>query len=129
MHRRAFMAGAAAAAVFPAHADALPSLRDLGASKGIDVGSSVAERRSPKYLDILRTHCSLLTPEWQLKAKVIKPDIDAAYRFEPADEIAAIAAANGQKLHGHSLFWHSQPIPWAESGDFDEVRALYGLAG
>ena len=127
MDRRTFLAGAAATAMLGARAQAgVPSLREIGLSRGIDVGSAVAESRNPKYLDILHTHCSLLTPEWQLKPKVLRATADAEYRFGPADEIVAMAAADGQKVHGHSLFWHRQPIAWADSGDFDEVCRLYG---
>src|SRR5690606_272749 len=57
---------------------------------------------------------------------VLKATADAEYRFGPADEIVAMAAASGQKVHGHSLFWHRQPIAWADGGDFDEVCRLYG---
>ncbi|MGE3369084.1 MAG: endo-1,4-beta-xylanase [Rhizobiaceae bacterium] len=127
MTRRAFVAGVMTAAIpVGTVAAGLPSMRDIGRSKGIDVGAAIATRSAEKYLAILRSQCSLITPEWQLKPRVLRAQADMAYNFGPADAVAAFAAANGQKLHGHSLYWNRQSIRWAEQGHEGDVRRAYG---
>ena len=127
MDRRSFLAGAFATAVLPRSGlGAAPGLRALAASRGLDIGSAVGETPSTRLLTILDEHCTLITPEWQLKPKYLRFRAGDAYNFRPADEIAALAGVNGQALHGHSLYWHRQPIPWASAGDLDTVKRLYG---
>jgi len=127
MDRRRFIAGAVASALVPVGAEsAVPSLRALGLAKGIDIGTAVGETASTGLLSIIQEHCTLITPEWQLKPRFLKPRSEGDYNFRPADEIARLAAINGQKLHGHSLFWHKQNISWAERGRPESVKERYG---
>ncbi|TKT80342.1 endo-1,4-beta-xylanase [Aquamicrobium sp. LC103] len=120
-------AAALAAAALPARAGAAaPSLREIGSARGIEVGSAFSGSGSPEYLEILRTHCDVITPEWQIKPHFLKPDRFGPYRFAEADAIRDFCRENGQKLHGHALFWHADAIRWAESGNFSTVKRLYG---
>jgi endo-1,4-beta-xylanase len=104
----------------------LPSLRDLGAQRGIEIGSAFNGNPDPKYRQLLAHHCGLVVPEWQLKPRFLQPSVQSDMNFDPADVIAGFARSNGLGFHGHTLFWHEEPIRWAESADFDEVKRSYG---
>jgi endo-1,4-beta-xylanase len=103
-----------------------PALREIGRSKGIDIGSAYSGRGPLKYREILATHCEVLTPENQLKPSWVKPTKDSPYLFGDCDQIAEFCTQNGQKLHGHTLYWYQRAIRWAESDDFETVKTLYG---
>lgn len=109
-----------------AAADSDVSLRQLGRSKGIDVGSAFSGEGSAKYLDLLARHCEILTPEYQLKPRYLKPTADSSYNFAASDNIAAFCTEHGQKFHGHTLFWYREPIHWADSDDFATAKERYG---
>ena len=131
MQRRTFLqlaAGTAASAAMPAAAatDGVPSLREIAASRGLETGSCFANRGPQRYLDLLARHCDVLTPEWQLKPGYLRAKKADAYDFEVGDAIARFCDANGQGFHGHTLYWHEDPIRWAESSDLSEVKRLYG---
>jgi len=90
------------------------AIKAIAADKGILFGSSVGAGRpgtlagsfnDPRYLEILKTECSILVPENELKSYVIAAERDR-YNFEPGDRIAEFAKANGLKLRGHNLLWN-----------------------
>ena len=120
-------ASAAAAIAAPAAlAGAEPTLSAIGRAKGIEIGSCYYGGGSAGYRDLLRAHCGLLVHEWQLKPRFLRPEMDGPYRFGEADEVARFARGNGLKMHGHTLYWHAEPVLWAERGDFGEVKRRYG---
>lgn len=109
--RRHVLAGLSAAAL-PAMASAIahaasgPSLRALGAEKGILFGSALSARISDApYLDVLKAECGVIVPENELKVYVIAPQPDR-YNFAPGDAIAGFARDNGMKMRGHTLLWN-----------------------
>jgi endo-1,4-beta-xylanase len=104
----------------------LPSLKELGAMRGIEVGGAFSGNADSKYRQLVARHCGLATPEWQLKPNFLRPKKKSGYNFAPCDAIAAFAASNGMGFHGHTLFWHEEPIRWAESNDFEQVKNDYG---
>lgn len=73
-----------------------------------DVGTAV----SPFQLEGLNAefvarHFNSLTPENCMKPEALyRPD--GNYHFAPADAIVRFAKANGMKVRGHTLVWHSQ---------------------
>jgi endo-1,4-beta-xylanase len=116
--RREFVAGAAASAIasalMPAVAAESRTLKALAAEKGILFGSAVAAGRAgrpagtfadPRYLDLLKTECSVVVPENELKSYVISAE-RGQHNFEPADRIAGFAKTHGIKLRGHTLLWN-----------------------
>lgn len=131
INRREFMAAGVAACLVPpqamaAGAEDVPALRELGAAVGIEVGSAFSLDPHPKYRALLARHCGVITPEWQMKPPNIRRRASDPYSFEAVDEFARFCAANGQKLHGHTLYWAVEPIEWAVGRDFEETRRLYG---
>lgn len=131
LDRRQFVAAATAACLAPAsaargQADELPALRDVGAAVGIEVGSAFSLDPDPKYRALLAKHCEVITPEWQMKPPNIKRDAESPYDFSVVDQFAAFCDRNGQKLHGHTLYWAVEPIEWAVGATFEETKRLYG---
>jgi len=106
--------------------NSLPSLRELGRVRGIEIGAAFNGNKNRKYRRLLTEQVGLIAPEWQLKPRFLKPGSKARYNFGPSDQIAKFAAANGMAFHGHTLFWHEEPIRWAESSDFEHVKRDYG---
>jgi endo-1,4-beta-xylanase len=103
-----------------------PSLRELGRSRGLEIGGAFSGNPDPDYRRLVARQCGLVVPEWQLKPRFLKPRRRAPYNFTPADAIAEFAASNDMGFHGHTLFWHEEPIRWAESEDFEESKRDYG---
>jgi len=130
LNRRHFMAAGAAACLQPAAArraaGEVPALRDVGAAVGIEVGSAFSLDPDPKYRALLARHCDVITPEWQMKPPNIRREAASPYDFSVVDRFAAFCAHNGQKLHGHTLYWAAEPIEWAVGNSFEEARRLYG---
>ncbi|SFG70149.1 endo-1,4-beta-xylanase [Methylobacterium gossipiicola] len=123
--RRAILGGALALATGPASAEqgssavggswAADSLNAAAAKKGIAYGSAVnitPLRQNPAYGEVLARECGVLVPENAMKlayAWRAPGPID----FSFADETAAFARANGQRLRGHTLVWHEGVPAWA----------------
>lgn len=128
--RRHFMAGLtahSAALLLPvkAFSKQVESLYRLGEEKGIDIGSAAEHFNPPAVIDIITRHCNVVTPENSLKPAKVAPS--KTWRtYDTARGLYDYALDNGKKFHGHTLFWHRQPIRWAESDDFQEVKKLYG---
>ncbi len=130
LNRRDFLAAGSAACLAPmagAEAREMPALRDLGAAVGIEVGSAFSLDPDPKYRALLAKHCEVITPEWQMKPPRIKRDADSEYDFSVVDEFLRFTQENGQKLHGHTLYWSYEPIEWAIGADFEDTKRRYGL--
>lgn len=130
LNRRQFVAAGAAACLGPAGSATaqpdVPALRDLGSAVGIEIGSAFSLDPDPKYRSLLARHCSVITPEWQMKPPNIRRNAADPYNFEVVDEFARFCAANDQKLHGHTLYWAVEPIQWAVGRDFEETKRRYG---
>lgn len=127
LNRRDLLAGAALLGltrVAPARDE--PSLAALGRAIGVEIGCCWSDAGFPGYAALVERHCDLIVHEWQLKPRFLKPRADAPWRFAEADAIAAAARARGKRLHGHTLYWHHEPIGWADSDDLATAKRRYG---
>ena len=118
--RRDLLAGGAATLVGgpllakPSGSWAADSLNAAAAKKGLAYGSAVNStplRQNPAYGRALARECGILVPENAMKlayAWRTPGPID----FSFADETAAFADANGQRLRGHTLVWHEGLPAW-----------------
>jgi endo-1,4-beta-xylanase len=104
----------------------LPSLKRLGAEKGLLVGTCYSGRGDSRYQDLIRHQAAIVTPEWCLKPKFLKPSEEGPYRFAEADAIYDFCRRSGLAMHGHTLFWHHQPLDWADSADLAVALRKYG---
>ena len=60
---------------------------------------------------IVREHFNCITAENVMKSGSLQPS-EGRFDFRRADEVVAYAEANGQKVIGHCLVWHSQAPSW-----------------
>ncbi len=60
---------------------------------------------------VARKHFNCVVAEDGMKCENIHPEKDRYY-FESSDSLVAFAEANGMKVIGHCLIWHSQCAPW-----------------
>lgn len=61
--------------------------------------------------EMIKKHFNSLTPENVMKPALIHP-AENTYSWESADKIVDFAQANGMKVRGHTLTWHSQTGAW-----------------
>jgi endo-1,4-beta-xylanase len=60
---------------------------------------------------------NILTPENQMKWDTIHPQQNT-FNFAPGDRHVQFAQANGMRVHGHNLVWHSQNPNWLQNGNW-----------
>jgi endo-1,4-beta-xylanase len=77
------------------------------------------------YRDLAATQLTSVTPENAMKWESVEP-LRGQFRWRNADAVVAFAKANGQRLRGHTLVWHSQLPLWLINGRFspDELKSL-----
>ncbi len=109
---KSLLAGALALpALVAAQPDTLRKLADL---RGIYVGAAVSSSnntRTAAYDSTLARSFNGAVAENAMKHQPLTPSRDN-YNWTTADNIAAFAEANGMKLRGHTLVWHSQTANW-----------------
>ncbi|MEN3357434.1 MAG: endo,4-beta-xylanase, partial [Mycobacteriales bacterium] len=94
----------------PIQAD-IPSLKDvLSGDFPIGAAASPADTVGEKA-KLLTKHFSSITPGNAMKWDATEPT-EGNFTFGDADTLASFAAANGIKLRGHTLVWHSQTPDW-----------------
>lgn len=92
------------------------TLQSAGRRNGILVGSAVsvrALRKSPAYADLIRTQCSIVVAENEMKFGPLRPS-STSYFFDDADYLVDFAQRNGILVRGHNFVWHRQLPPWFE---------------
>lgn len=132
--RRAVLKGAAGVlgasafggVAFEADAADIPSLKELGAAKGLEVGSSFSGTEDAIVRRLLVKHAAIVTPEWCFKPNYLKPTWDGPYRFEDADAIHDFSTASGIAMHGHTLFWREDRAKWADGLSREAAEERYG---
>ena len=77
------------------------------------------------YRSLAVTQLTSVTPENAMKWESVEP-LRGQFNWKSADALVAFAKANGQKVRGHTLVWHSQLPPWLTQGQFSsqELRDL-----
>jgi endo-1,4-beta-xylanase len=77
------------------------------------------------YRALATMQLTCVTPENAMKWGVVEP-LRGRFDWEAADALVAFARANGQKIRGHALVWHSQLPQWLVNGAIqpDEAKDL-----
>jgi endo-1,4-beta-xylanase len=83
-----------------------PELRQI-APFPVGVAVSTLDIADPQLAALIARQFSQVTPNWQMKMEIVLRD-DGGFDFAKADEIAAFARANRQRLFGHNLIWHQE---------------------
>ncbi|NBM18807.1 endo-1,4-beta-xylanase [Streptomyces sp. GC420] len=105
----------------PAQA-AEPVLRDLAQAEGVYYGTAVtASKLTGTYGSITGTQFGSITPGNEMKWGSVEPS-RGSFNWSGADAVVDFAEANGQKVRGHTLVWHSQMPGWLADGTFSDAE-------
>ncbi|BBH71396.1 beta-xylanase [Actinoplanes sp. OR16] len=112
----AVTAAAAVVALSPTANAAAATLGAAAAEKRRYFGTAVAAYKlsDAVYSGILNREFTSVTPENEMKWDATEPS-QGTFSFGSADTIVNRAIANGQKVRGHALAWHSQQPSWAQN--------------
>ena len=61
--------------------------------------------------EMIKKHFNSITASNVMKPQLLQPE-EGVWNWEPADKIVDFAMANGMKVRGHTLCWHSQTGAW-----------------
>lgn len=77
------------------------------------VGVAVNQRNvsDPTQIELIKKEFNSITAENDMKSGELHP-AEGVWNWEKADKIADFCRANGIKLRGHCLVWHSQFCDW-----------------
>ncbi|MEV6342643.1 endo-1,4-beta-xylanase [Actinoplanes sp. NPDC051851] len=97
-------------------ANAATTLGSAAAAKSRYFGTAVAAYKltDSVYTGLLDTQFTMVTPENEMKWDATEPSQNT-FSYTSADTIVARAKANGQRVRGHALAWHSQQPSWVAS--------------
>lgn len=87
----------------------IPSLQDV---LPWPVGVAIDDRETVGTgAELVTKHYNQITHENAMKPEAIQPT-EGTFTFEAADQIIDFAIANDQRVHAHTLVWHSQTPDW-----------------
>ncbi|BCY12757.1 endo-1,4-beta-xylanase [Actinoplanes sp. L3-i22] len=107
---------ASAVLTFSPSANAATTLGSAAAAKGKYFGTAAAAYKfsDSVYTGILDREFTMVTPENEMKWDATEPSQNS-FSYSSADTIVNRAKANGQRVRGHALAWHSQQPGWVSS--------------
>ncbi|GAA3962295.1 beta-xylanase [Amorphoplanes auranticolor] len=116
-------AGGVALVVAPS-ADAATTLGASAAATGRYFGTAVAANKlsDSTYVGILNREFNSVTAENEMKIDATEPQQNQ-FSFANADRIVNHAIAQGMKVRGHTLAWHSQQPGWMQSMEGTALRS------
>lgn len=123
MDFRLIAAGAAAAfaltgsAIAAEGSTSTSTLRALGAHIQLHIGTAAipSDLSDPTLSQITAGQFSVLTPGNEMKWQVVEPQ-HGNFNWTGADNLVNFAAANHQRVRGHTLVWHNQLPNWLTQG-------------
>ena len=104
-------------------ADAGTTLGASAAEKGRYFGAAVPAFKlsDGQFTGILDREFNAITPENEMKWDATEPSQNQ-FRYTGGDQIVSHAQAHGMKVRGHTLLWHAQQPPWAQSMSGSTLR-------
>ncbi|MEU8301424.1 endo-1,4-beta-xylanase [Micromonospora sp. NPDC048909] len=105
-------------------ASAGTTLAASAAEQGRYFGTAVAANKlsDTTYVGILNREFDMVTPENEMKWDATEPSQNS-FTFGNADRIANHAQANGMRVRGHALAWHSQQPGWVQNLSGSALRS------
>ncbi|WP_404337267.1 endo-1,4-beta-xylanase [Sphingomonas sp. MMS12-HWE2-04] len=129
MKRRAFLAGAAAAAVsVPLTSSAVPQLPPMPDTSGPGLKAHAARsgrrygcaikssqmQSDPALTAAIVREAGVIVQEWELKRNATQQRPDR-FDFSGADKLIAFAQKNGMAARGHTLVWYAANPKWLDA--------------
>ena len=96
-----------------------PSLKDAYKDQfliGMAMNTDQIVGSDAQALEIIKKQCNSITSENCMKGEVIQP-VEGQFNFALADSFVTFGKANGMKIIGHNLIWHSQAPIWFFTDD------------
>ncbi|WP_212828855.1 endo-1,4-beta-xylanase [Catellatospora sp. TT07R-123] len=114
----------AAATVLATSASAGTTLGASAAERGRYYGAAVAAGKlgDSTYVSILNREFNAITPENEMKWDATEPS-QGSFNWSGGDRIVNHAQANGMRVRGHTLAWHSQQPGWAQNLSGSALRS------
>ncbi len=78
------------------------------------IGAAVNSTTYTTHAPLLKAHFNSITTENEMKFDALEPT-EGNFSYATADAIVSFAVANGMKIRGHTLVWHSQNPSWVFS--------------
>src|SRR3954454_3462907 len=105
-----------AVAAVATSASAATTLGASAAASGRYFGTAVSASKlgDATYAGILSREFTMVTPENEMKWDATEPS-QGSFNYSGGDRIVSTAQANGQRVRGHALAWHSQQPGWAQN--------------
>ncbi|MBQ6202668.1 MAG: endo-1,4-beta-xylanase [Prevotella sp.] len=86
----------------------------------IGVALNVRNATTPEQMELVKREFNSVTAENDMKPEPTEPK-EGEFNWENADKIANFCRANGIKMRGHCLMWHSQIGKWMTDSPTKEV--------
>jgi endo-1,4-beta-xylanase len=112
-----------ATVMVPGVASAATTLGASAAESGRYFGTAVAAQRlgDSTYVGILNREFNMVTPENEMKIDATEPNPNQ-FTYGNADRIVNHARAQGMRVRGHTLAWHSQQPGWMQNMSGSALR-------
>ncbi|WP_189227752.1 endo-1,4-beta-xylanase, partial [Saccharothrix coeruleofusca] len=116
-------AGTGAAVLAATSANAATTLAASAAQTGRYFGTAVAAHKlsDSTYVNILNREFDMVTAENEMKMDATEPN-QGQFSYGNADRIVNQARAQGKRVRGHALAWHSQQPPWMQRMEGSGLR-------
>ncbi|GAB4423257.1 MAG: hypothetical protein OHK0039_39830 [Bacteroidia bacterium] len=81
------------------------------ASFPVGMATQAARVAQTGHADLVKKEFNSITAEYEMKQNIFQR-LPGSYDWGPADAIVNFAQANGMRVHGHALIWHSAVPNW-----------------
>ena len=106
------------------------TIRELAKERGRFIGTILnsewfKDAIEPEFEEIHKTQFNVVVAENEMKFDATEPKEDE-FNFEKGDKMVKYAQANGIRVRGHALAWHSQVANWVNnySGQKEKLLAV-----
>ena len=106
------------------------TIRELAKERGRFIGTILNsewfnDAIEPEFEEIHKTQFNVVVAENEMKFDATEPKEDE-FNFEKGDKMVKYAKANGIRVRGHALAWHSQVAGWVNnySGQKEKLLAV-----
>ena len=127
--RIAFSAALLGAGLSSSFAD--ETIRDLAKERGRFIGTILNSEWfnddiEPEFEEIHKTQFNVVVAENEMKFDATEPNEDE-FNFTKGDKMVEYALANGIRVRGHALAWHSQVAGWVSSNYAGQKEKLLSV--